>query len=223
MEIKLNWLNEGNNMGDFLKTRRVCDIPNDRVREYAISLLDETFSGSASAGGTETRLFEAFDWDMGEDTVEFRLWESIDTASSLGGLNEALKAMTKHIIAKGGGATPRDLGTGAVRNSDEGKIDYDGVLHPLVLKGFGEYMMRHTKLEDGSSRDSDNWQKGLVASNMIKSANRHFVDVWLHMRGCEGDATESYLNSLYACIFNLMGMVHQEVVLGENKNWKGKK
>lgn len=55
----------------------------------------------------------------------------------------------------------REFRTGATRDNDEGKYDYEGFYHPLVVKRFGQYMDKHRKQADGKLRDSDNWQKGI--------------------------------------------------------------
>jgi len=49
----------------------------------------------------------------------------------------------------------REFKTGANRNSEEGKLDYEGFLHPLVIEEFAKYMHKHRHLEDGTLRDSD--------------------------------------------------------------------
>ena len=39
----------------------------------------------------------------------------------------------------------RKFETGATRNLDDGKFDFDGFLSPLTLKRFAEYMHKHRK------------------------------------------------------------------------------
>ena len=75
--------------------------------------------------------------------------------------------------------------TGANRNSDYGKFDYEGFNNPLVEYSFASYMHQHRKLEDGTLRDSDNWQKGIPREELIKSLIRHIQDVKLLYRGVE--------------------------------------
>lgn len=52
----------------------------------------------------------------------------------------------------------REFDTGANRDLDEDKYDYEGFLNPKVLEAYAKYMHKHRYLKDGSIRDSDNWQ-----------------------------------------------------------------
>jgi len=101
----------------------------------------------------------------------------------------------------------RQFGTGATRNSDEGKNDYEGFLSPSVIERFGEYMTKHRKQADGQLRDSDNWQKGIPRTAYIKSNWRHFMDLWKEHRGI---ATKDGIEeALCAIMFNTMGYLHE--------------
>lgn len=110
----------------------------------------------------------------------------------------------------------RKFDTGATRDTDEGKYDFEGFLSPLVIKKFGEYMNKHRKQSDGSLRDSDNWQKGIPKDAYIKSAFRHFHDWWMEHRGYEG--RESLEEALCALLFNVQGYLHE--YLKENNERK---
>jgi len=97
----------------------------------------------------------------------------------------------------------RNFDTGATRDTDENKYDYEGFLSPLVVERYGAYMHKHRKQADGKLRDSDNWQKGIPKACYIKSAWRHFFDWWTQHRGWPGqDALEE---SICALIFNASG------------------
>ncbi len=106
--------------------------------------------------------------------------------------------------------------TGATRNSEEGKLDYEGFLSPLALERYAEYMHKHRHLEDGGLRASDNWQKGIPRSSYMKSMWRHLIKVWewhrKDMGGC-ADAClvpeESLEDALCGVIFNAMGYLHE--------------
>jgi hypothetical protein len=63
----------------------------------------------------------------------------------------------------------RKFDAGSIRDSEEGKYDYEGALSPLVLERFAAYMHKHCTLADGSTRTSDNWQKGMPKDVYIKS------------------------------------------------------
>ena len=97
----------------------------------------------------------------------------------------------------------RTFETGATRDSDLGKFDYEGFLHPLVVQRFGEYMHKHRLQVDGSLRDSDNWQKGIPQEAYMKSGWRHFHEWWSVHRGVRG--VEYLEEALCALMFNTMG------------------
>ena len=103
----------------------------------------------------------------------------------------------------------RTFDTGATRDSDENKPDYEGFLSPLVLVRYGEYMMKHQVQADGDLRSSDNWQHGIPKDAYIKSAFRHFMDWWLEHDGYE--SREGLEEALCALMFNVMGYLHEEL------------
>ena len=105
-------------------------------------------------------------------------------------------------------ATHRTFDTGATRDLDENKLDYEGFLSPAVLKAFAEYMHTKRKMPDGSMRDSDNWQKGIPRDAYMKSMWRHFFSVWESHRGDEvyGDVI---VEELTALLFNVQGYLHE--------------
>ena len=101
----------------------------------------------------------------------------------------------------------RTFATGANRNSDEGKLDFEGFLSPTVLKAYAEYMHKNRFLENGTMRDSDNWQKGIPVDAYMKSMYRHFFDAWSNHRGIE--TPETQVQNLCGLMFNAMGMLHE--------------
>jgi hypothetical protein len=106
-------------------------------------------------------------------------------------------------------ASIRQFDTGATRDTDAGKIDFDGFLSPYALKAFGEYMDRHRHHADGKVRDSDNWQRGIPLDAYMKSMWRHFFDVWSEHRGVSTLA--GLKENLCALKFNVDGMLHELV------------
>ena len=96
----------------------------------------------------------------------------------------------------------RTFETGATRDTDGLKNDYEGFNNPLVEKEYGDYMNKHRVQADGNLRDSDNWQKGMGKSTMMKSLHRHQMDLWALHRGYyvykrrtpEGEETIYYIN-----------------------------
>jgi len=104
-------------------------------------------------------------------------------------------------------ASLRRFSTGATRDTDTGKPDFEGFLSPLTLRRYGEYMHSHRVQPDGSVRDSDNWQRGIPLDAYMKSAFRHFLDAWSEHRGVKTEA--GLEESLCALIFNASGYLHE--------------
>jgi len=101
----------------------------------------------------------------------------------------------------------RKFESGATRDTDAGKLDYEGFLSPIVLREFAKYMAKHMIQSNGKPRTSDNWQKGMPKSVYMKSAFRHFIDLWLEHRGFKSRAgIKEALNGL---LFNLNGYYHE--------------
>jgi len=108
----------------------------------------------------------------------------------------------------------RTFETGATRDTDEGKHDYEGFLSPLVIERFGGYMTKHRKQADGNLRDSDNWQKGIPLAQYMKSAWRHLIYWWkLHRRWStlDADLEELLEDTICALLFNAMGYLHEHL------------
>jgi hypothetical protein len=103
----------------------------------------------------------------------------------------------------------RTFSTGATRDNDKDKFDYEGFLCPLVLKRYGQYMHKHRIQPDGSYRDSDNWQKGMPLNAYMKSLSRHEMDLWLIHRGFPEEAREGIEDVLCAIMFNTMGYLRE--------------
>jgi hypothetical protein len=104
-------------------------------------------------------------------------------------------------------AEVRKFDTGATRDQDTTKFDYEGFYSPLVMDRFAAYMHKHRHQSDGQLRDSDNWQKGIPFDAYMKSGFRHFMDWWRQHRGHKGQDTLE--DSLCALIFNAQGYLHE--------------
>lgn len=105
----------------------------------------------------------------------------------------------------------RHFETGATRDVDDSKYDYEGFISPRVLQEFGAYMHRHRLQADGQLRDSDNWQKGFGEEHLavcMKSLWRHFMDLWLIHRGSKDKARETLGDALCGILFNTMAYYH---------------
>lgn len=109
----------------------------------------------------------------------------------------------------------RKFDTGATRNSEDGKLDFEGFLHPLVIQRFSLYMNKHRYLEDGTIRASDDWSKGIPKESAIKSGLRHFMDLWLEHRGYE--SREGIEDALCGVLFNVQSYLL--TVLQEKENY----
>jgi hypothetical protein len=115
----------------------------------------------------------------------------------------------------------RTFDTGATRDSEGDKLDYDGFLSPLALHRYAEYMHGHRVQADGTLRASDNWQHGIPQDVYRKSLWRHFLDVWRVHRGYRAfdgkDGHEITLDeALCAVIFNAMGLLHEHLKEAED-------
>ena len=97
----------------------------------------------------------------------------------------------------------RTFASGAIRDTDENKLDYEGFLNPLVLRAFAEYMHKHRQMPDGSLRGSDNWQKGIPREQLMKSLLRHVMSVWEEHRHY-GSLTK---DDLCGVLFNTQGLL----------------
>jgi len=73
----------------------------------------------------------------------------------------------------------RRLESGALRDTDNGKFEYFGFMHPLNDYSFAKYMHEHRKMADGSMRDSNNWWAGFGLDVCIQSLVRHIEDLKL--------------------------------------------
>jgi hypothetical protein len=112
----------------------------------------------------------------------------------------------------------REFGTGATRDLDANKLDFEGFLSPLVLERYAEHMHKARRMPDGSMRESDNWQLGIPMGVYIKSLWRHFFAVWKLWRGLpvtevvKGETIVKDLETeLCALLFNASGMLHEHL------------
>lgn len=102
----------------------------------------------------------------------------------------------------------RQFDTGATRDTDENKLDYEGFLSPLVLEAFARYMHENRVQADGGLRASDNWQKGIPREAYMKSGWRHFMEWWHSHRAADVVARRE---ALCALLFNVMGYLYEDL------------
>jgi len=100
----------------------------------------------------------------------------------------------------------REFTSGATRDEDTEKLDYEGFLSPLVLRRFVEYMHEHRLQADGKLRASDNCQKGIPKEAYMKSLFRHFMDTWMIWRE-HYPLGKLWEDTLCAMLFNVQGLL----------------
>ena len=104
----------------------------------------------------------------------------------------------------------RKFETGATRDLDTNKLDFEGFISPLVTKRYAQYMHQHRIQPDGTLRSSDNWQKGIPPDAYAKSLVRHMEDFKLHHDGFPEEAVDPDLESvLSAILFNAQGYLFE--------------
>lgn len=104
--------------------------------------------------------------------------------------------------------------SGATRNLDIDKLDFEGFLSPLALEEFAKYMHKNRVQADGNRRDSDNWQKGFGSKVLMSSMWRHFFDTWKRHRGLE--TPENQTENLCGLLFNVQAMLHEHLKTEQN-------
>jgi hypothetical protein len=102
----------------------------------------------------------------------------------------------------------RKFDTGATRNLDNDKLDFEGFLNPIVIERYAQYLHKHRLQADGKMRTSDNWQQGIPKDVYMKSMFRHFMEVWKYHRGYKAIDTQE---SLCGLLFNVMGYLFEEI------------
>ncbi len=110
----------------------------------------------------------------------------------------------------------RQFTTGATRDTDQGKLDYEAFLSPLVLRRFAQYMHRQGHLPDGSVRPGDNWQLGIPRREYAKSLIRHLIEFWLYYDGFPPKPRsprdpQDIEEVLCAIIFNAQGYLFETI------------
>lgn len=102
--------------------------------------------------------------------------------------------------------------TGATRDTDDNKLDYEGFISPVVLEAYAKYMheCRLKNIPPGQElRSSDNWQKGIPKEQYIKSLIRHVFEAWKQWR--TGKTRPIPRHVLCAIMFNVMGYLFEDI------------
>lgn len=100
----------------------------------------------------------------------------------------------------------RTFETGALRNLDQDKLDFEAFYTPRVMQAFATYMHFNRHLPDGTMRNGDNWQKGIPSESYMKSGWRHFFEWWTwHREGAKAKISEGVIWALCGLLFNVQG------------------
>ena len=117
-----------------------------------------------------------------------------------------------------GPKSKRTFKSGATRDTESDKLDYEGFLSPLVIERYAEYLHGHRIMSDGTVRDSDNWQKGMSFSVYMKSGYRHFFTWWKSHRGwftnpltSKCDRDKALEDTICGLLFNASGYLHEHL------------
>ena len=116
----------------------------------------------------------------------------------------------------------RQFDTGAYRDTDDTKLDFEACFSPIVLERYAQYIASKRKVptfKDNGVRPDDNWQMGIPKESYMKSRLRHIVASWKLHRGFDvydekGNKID-LIESLCAEMFNLQG--HLFELLKEKK------
>lgn len=112
-------------------------------------------------------------------------------------------------------ADMRNFSTGATRNVDTSKPDYEAFLSPLVMEAYGKFMHFNRELDNGKLRSGDNWQQGIPYESYMKSGWRHFLDWWKYHRGWSNLMETTITFALLSVIFNASGYLHEILKKGD--------
>ena len=155
----------------------------------------------------ETGVYNGEDYDkLREDDSHYR--EVEDDITRLTGVYAQMSEEVNKTI--------RTFHTGATRDTDEGKLDWEGFISPLAMRFFVKYMHGYRTQADGTLRDADNWQKGMPRRQYMKSLIRHIWDLWtLWRQSTAHDFEDRMVTLLCAILFNVQGLLH-EIAIGRD-------
>lgn len=98
----------------------------------------------------------------------------------------------------------RDFSTGARRGCG-GKFDFAEYMSSLAMARYGEHMKKAA-----TKYGSGNWLKGIPEQEFLKSLRRH---LWIiDIKEQTGVQLEPETDHLSACLFNIMGAIHEQEI-----------
>lgn len=149
-----------------------------------------------------------FDYPEIDQSPEYRAWMASDSDLSISEHAEMLARRSTPPQA-------RLFDTGATRDVEDHKHDFESFLSPLVIREFARYMHEHRVQSDGKLRDGDNWQKGFPLESLMKSMFRHFMDVWTIHRFPDDEVNDfageavTIEDALCGVLFNVQAYLHE--------------
>lgn len=118
-------------------------------------------------------------------------------------------------------AETRLFETGATRDTDDSKLDFEGFISPAVLRRYAEYMheCRTKNVPPGDKlRASDNWQKGIPKEAYVKSMIRHTIEAWQQWDWETKGGDRVSQTTLCAIMFNVQGLLFEMLKEDERHN-----
>ncbi len=173
------------------------DRPFGRWACHSVDCIDAVYAYFGAVSGiTESTGFPVDESGLAEERLERSLADAGATPTEIEEIGSV-----------------RTFDTGATRDTDDGKLDFEGFFAPSVMIRFAEFMHENRIQSDGELRDSDNWQKGIPRDQYMKSMFRHFMEVWGNHRslalGKNDYADGVQETALCALMFNVMGYLFE--------------
>ena len=200
---KLEWIQK--NMPDY--ARRYLLGPAKEFAAHAGAVLiddnDANIDAWRKRGGVGVLVPRP--WNSAHDNPWKKAALDVDISEAASACERQTSCAIPTVCATPTNASVRTFETGANRDLDNDKLDFEGFLSPIVIEEYGKYMHKNRRLKDGSIRDSDNWQNHFGKDHYtvcVKSLWRHFHDLWMEHRGFK--SREGVSDALMGIIFNVM-------------------
>lgn len=127
----------------------------------------------------------------------------IELAGNMSSVNKDFQKMIDELKT----TAMRQFASGATRDIDTSKYDYEAFLSPMVIEAYAAYMHENRQTNDGTFRDGDNWQKGIPLPVYGSSGMRHVHEWHKVLRDVPVEAGE--LGAVGGILFNVMGWMHE--------------
>jgi hypothetical protein len=188
----------------------------------------ETGIATAPDSGEEYRFLRGSKHQQHLEPVERRSEPWVDLPAKEADVRAGSKGDPRVEVFKRELGQMQAFSTGATRSDDSYKPDPEGFFSPLVIAAYAEYMQEQRLQDDGRTRASDNWQKGIPFHKYMKSLWRHFLDLWKLHRGYvpkpemrHGRPVPVTMEKALAGImFNTMGYFHEYLM--DREAWENR-